>query len=317
VSGKFIVATTTWNSADVLEAFLSHNQKLGVEAVLAMDFQSDDDTAVILNSSRWRSFVRPVEFPGLPGIKPSNIMLGVAKAEFADRFCIFCDPDEFLACDSMDLAQVARAEEWDRFDLISVRRRNMTTLSSGAAQLQDFTERFLRVDTPHERTEDEIRGMRELESPWIFTNVMNKIVVKVSSAQRIEAGDHEAVVADGGARFNSRAAMLLHYPIRDYREFLDKIRRAEKDFLSNPHLPEDVAWHWRRWIRIWRQGKLPEEFAAQFIKDADLETLMGDGTIVVDKRVAALHSDLQSSNDSDFARESDADRVSAAAKTLR
>src|SRR5437870_4897042 len=93
-----LIATTTWNSAGVLEIFLDHHRKLGFDNVLLMDFASEDGTAAIAQSAQYRDFVSVVPFPGsVANLDSSNILLEFAKERFDPQAtCLFCDPDELL-----------------------------------------------------------------------------------------------------------------------------------------------------------------------------------------------------------------------------
>lgn len=284
---EFVVATTTWNSIDLVAPFLAHLEKLGARAVLAMDYDSDDGTREVLASERWAGLVHRIPFPGLANLDPSNVTLAVARERFPDAWCLFCDPDEFLACDGMDLQATAAREHWSGSDLVRIARRNMTAPRSRVADIgrMPFPAIFtLRIEERSERSQQQRTDWR-LESPWIFTAIPEKVLVRLAACSSIGAGDHVATVASGRSLV-SASARLLHYPFRTYAQFAEKVRNAEVDLSSNPHLPPGFAWHWRRWIDLHRNDGLEAEYLEQFIDDAKVGAMLASGALVEDLSVA-------------------------------
>ena len=79
---------------------------------------------------------------------------------------------------------------------------------------------------------------------------------------------------------------ILHYPIRGYEEFRQKVRNTEKWLEDNPHLPPTWGWHWRRWIELAKAGRLREDYERQFVSAERANELVADGTCVVDTTIA-------------------------------
>ena len=287
----FVVATTTWNAADLVGPFLGHLELLRAQAVLVMDYDSDDGTQDVLSSSRWVHLVRRVPFPGLEKLDPSNVTLAVARREFPDAWALFCDPDEFIASDGMDLGTVAARERWQDVDLVRLERRNMTGRRSVLADIDraPFTSLLtLRIERRSVRTPRERSG-GPLLTPWIFSAVPEKVLVRLSACHVIGAGDHVATM-DSSRMLTSASARLLHYPFRSFGQFEDKVRNAREDLARNPHLPPGFAWHWRRWIDLHARGLLEDEYRLQVPADDDVDAMLASGALVEDRSVARFHA---------------------------
>ncbi len=172
-----IVATTTWDSADVLEPWLAHVKGLGAAKVIVIDYGSTDGTREILRSKRWSDLVQAHDIRSLQA-DTSNDLLAIAKAEHEGSWCLFCDPDEFLVTPSMSLEDLLPAEG-DEVSIVSVPRRNMTGPRSEArsadSRLSTFEWLTLRIEGRSERTDEERFGQVELSSPWIFTAIPGKV----------------------------------------------------------------------------------------------------------------------------------------------
>jgi hypothetical protein len=291
MSFEFVVATTSWNTIDLIDPFLSHMKRLGARAVLVMDYDSDDGTQDLLRSERWSGFVQLVPFPGLAELDPSNITLAIARERFPDAWCLFCDPDEFLACDGMDLQATASSEGWSDCDLVRLVRRNMTAPRSRAGEIGrlPFADVLtLRIESSSVRSKRERIDWR-LDSPWIFTAVREKVLVRLTACSRIGVGDHVATMSSDRS-LTSASARLLHYPFRSYAEFAEKVRNTDIHLSGSPELPRAFGWHWRRWIELGRSAGLEAEYLQQFIDDAEVEGMLANGTLAEDLSVSRLNA---------------------------
>lgn len=278
---KTVVVTTVWNTVGLLEPFLSHLRCQGVFRVLAMDFGSSDGSAELLASPRWQDLVEIMPFPGLRGLDSSNLMLGVAKSKYPDAWAMFCDPDEFFCSEGQDLATAAGDEEWQRFDVVELPRYNMVGVATDIERLdhEPFYD-VLRysIRKPHHRDMCE-RLEWNLRSPWIFSAIPGKVVVRLAGCSSIGPGDHTADSL-GKRCLRSKRAWLQHYPLRTYSEFEQKMRLAAEDLAANPQLPATDSWHWRRWVNQHREGMLHAEYVSQFVSRDDFAELLDAGLLV-------------------------------------
>jgi hypothetical protein len=285
------VVTTTWNCADLVGAFLAHYRQLGFERVLVMDFDSTDGTRDILCSREWRSLVTLVPFPGLSGLDSSNLLLSLARrAPAHGRWCLFCDPDEFLVTPSMRVDDPLLARVMAGTTALTLRRFNVTAERSIArdapARLSPHDALHLRIDRRHDRVVESDMVKDVLDPPWIFTAIPGKVFVDVDAAVAIGDGDH-TVETKGRTAVAPDGVYLLHYPMRSYSRFAEKIEQAESDFRANSHLPPTYGWQLKRWIVVARRGGLYDEYLSQFVPDVDVEQLLADGTLTRDRSVVA------------------------------
>jgi len=287
-----IVATTTWNSIDLIRPFLGHYRRLGFGRALVMDYASDDGTRDVLEADEWRDFVTIVPFPGLASLDSSNILLTIAKTDTNAQWCLFCDPDELLR-----LPDGTRLNDWlavlpAAAESIVIPRFNMTGALSGARL--EATERShvealrLRILRRCARVDPHDIDMAALEPPWIFTAILPKVMVRVATALVIGEGDHSARTENDSTWDASEGVRLLHYPIRTFSAFRQKVDLARRDFTANPHLRQAHGWQVRRWINLASAGRLLEEYYRQFIPDEDVGGLIADGTLCRDDSVTVV-----------------------------
>ena len=276
------IATTTWNTADLVAPFLDHHLRAGFDCVLVMDFDSTDGTRDVLSSQKYQGVVKRIPYPGIAGLDSSAILLEVARQQLAsDARCLFCDPDEFLTLapgtSLKDLTDHAA-------DALIVPRFNMTGRQSWAAGGQNDPLRHLNLRIL-QRTKRQLPNDMNadvLAPPWIFTFIKGKVFLRVAGTTAIGSGDHRAAVKSGTHNLAQEQAYLQHRPMRTFAEFERKIGMAAIDFAANPNLDPLYGWQLRRWIRLAAQDRLHEEYLQQFIPDADVPNLAASGIIAVD-----------------------------------
>jgi hypothetical protein len=79
---------------------------------------------------------------------------------------------------------------------------------------------------------------------------------------------------------------FLHYPIRGFDKLEAKVTAGIAFFEKNTHLEPWWNWHWRRWIRLYREGRLREDYESQFLSPARAQELVREGICTVDETVA-------------------------------
>ncbi len=289
------VVTTTWDSMDVLPSFLAHYRRLGARRVLAMDYDSTDGTRDLLRSSMSQGFIQLVPFPGLASLDASNSMLAIARRTAEpDEWCLFCDPDELLVLPSMKFADFPPGGIGEELEHVTLPRYNMTgarSLLDGSCDLDRHAIRVLtlRVARRTERNVSRDMHATTLEPPWIFTNVLPKVLVRADAALAIGEGDHTARTRKGTSATIFNGACVLHYPFRSYGRFQDKVSRARRDYAANPQLQEGFGWQVRRWMRLDEQGQLRNEYREQFVASDQVDQLLASGTLVHDETLRRFH----------------------------
>lgn len=282
-----IIATSTWDALDVIEPFLVHQERLGAAGVLVMDYGSTDGTLDVLRSSRWSGLVTVYDVPSLSS-DTSNDLLEIAKADHGADWCFFCDPDEFLVAPHGRLVDLV-ADVHPSTASIVVPRRNVTGRRS-AVTGEDEPGPFhqwltLRIEGRSDRSRAEIMGATRLTSPWIFTAIPGKVLVRVDRVQAIGPGDHAAA---GGREqsLDPETGLLLHFPFRSLHQFRIKMQNAARHWAEDetPPIP-GAAWQYKRWLGLREQRALRPEFEQQFVADGDVSDLIAAGVLAEDTRI--------------------------------
>lgn len=269
----YAAATTTLQSADIIETFLKHMVVIGAEGVLVVDLGSSDGTQDLISSAHWKGFAHLIQAPNYAADDSSNWLLAEARKRRIAPWCLFCDPDEFP-----DRA-IEHLEPGPDISLLPLPRLNVTARRSALAEdnTAGWDSLRLEIARPVRRERTEFRA-RHLSPPWIFGAIKPKILVRADHTIAIASGDHSASLSEGTTS-KDPGPVLHHYPLRSFASFEDKIATAEGYLAANPQFGEDWGWHWRRWIRLRHKGALLQEFLAQFPDDDDTGRLLAGGTL--------------------------------------
>lgn len=255
-----------------------------------MDFDSIDGTRDIMTSDAYKPFIEMIPFPGIADLDSSNLMLAHMQAHLdPESICLFCDPDEFLVLGGDRNADDLLATYTGPLE---IERYNMTGLRSealaGSADLHPFGKMNIRIDRRCCRTEfEKLSGA--LSSPWIFSDVKPKVLVRISDAISITGGDHSAVVRGPAPQPCRSDTYLLHFPMFSFADFERRVALSRLDFVANPTLPPTFGWHSRRWIRQADEGRLWPEYLSAFVADIDLRQLLNAGSVSIDDSLKQMH----------------------------
>lgn len=280
---RWAIISGMYNVADLATEFCSYHLGLGVDTIFVADYGSDDDTL-----ERLSPFVRdgriqlvPLPTHNFATYDPSNAILEtIRKKDLAD-WVSFLDPDEFLVGPE-NLKEVL-AEQYSReVNAVRVPRHNLTGVGPLAADDHYLRHLTLKIVATDVRVID---PAAPLSSPWIFSRLPPKVMIRAQSHLKTTTADHNVVGAKQELKELSPLE-ILHLPMRGYVAFQTKIERGIGYFAKNPELHPNIGWHWRRWIALFQSGRLREEYERQFPDASESETLLSESRVVWEKRLA-------------------------------
>jgi Glycosyl transferase family 2 len=288
-SGKIVLITMAYDQADIVEDFLDWHLDLGVDLILALDGGSTDGTTDVL--ARYAK-TKPVVWFSLPERDMTKYSVAdelgtMARDRYEADWIIYGDVDEFVCTHGKDLRTVLADSDRESITLLDLPRRTMTgpPIPPGRRATEVLTLRIDRTVVP--TGEQMLSG--DLPVPFAFVEVGGHIAIRASAIGSFAIGMHAATVTWGTSATSD--LYILHYAIRGYEDFRQKVRNTEKWLEDNPHLPLGWGWHWRRWIRLEKAGRLREDYDRQFVSAARATELVADGACAVDATVAAWLAD--------------------------
>jgi hypothetical protein len=278
---KIVLIVVSYDQGDILHDFIDWNLHLGIDLVLVEDLGSTDGSRALLDRLAGEGRVAWHPFPERD--VSDDRFAEIARDKYQADWIVACDVDEFLCPIGADLRTILREVEASQFTVLKVPCFNMTgpMIGPGQSALRTLT---LRIDKPTKEThEQQLSG--ELPVPYIFIQHPPHTIVRASAFQTYGPGAHDAKGSWGQSGGIDRLR-FLHYPIRGYDKFETKVRNTANWLKDNQHLEPWWGWHWRRWIRLAREGRLREDYESQFASPARAEELIRDGICSIDDTVA-------------------------------
>jgi glycosyltransferase involved in cell wall biosynthesis len=89
-------------------------------------------------------------------------------------------------------------------------------------------------------------------------------------------GNHRIKGPDVGSEVDDGSIEILHFPMRSYAQFENKIVKGGRAYARNRELPEKTGRTWRRLYETWEQGGLPAHYEASVVAEAARHDLLED-----------------------------------------
>jgi hypothetical protein len=280
---RWAIISGMYNVADLATEFCRYHLALGVDKIFVADYGSDDGTLDLLHPFVREEKAQIVTVPthDFGAYDPSNAVLKMIRADRAADWISFLDPDEFLT--GPDHLKEFLTQEWSRgVEAIALPRTNLTGVGPIPPEKHYLAHLTLKIVKTDVRVPS---ASMPLSSPWIFSRVLQKVMVSAQSNLTVTPGDHRVLGTTHEPTLDS-SCEILHLPMRSYEAFQEKIECGIGYFGKNPKLGSRTGWHWRRWIELFESGRLREEYESQFPEASEVEALLAEDRIVPETRLA-------------------------------
>ncbi|WP_424976011.1 glycosyltransferase family 2 protein [Dinoroseobacter sp. S124A] len=296
---KISVVIWVKDEADVLALAVRQLLRGGVYSVNIMDDGSTDGTAqVIADLCAAHDQVHPIPRTQIlsEALQLDGPVFGPVVARDGSDWLMVTDPDEFWLPRNGDLRQTRALEN---HDVVVVERFN-AALPVGPVALDPLgTDAGLR-DLPLLVARTPLSRQAMAEDPdlrWVTHRIGPKLMVRPETVQSYGLGMHQVATADESLlrRARGQDIVVAHLPFTTYARFERKVQNIAHVFdrYDDAH-SGNIAWHWRRWLEIYRAGGLRAEFDRQFYTPEDLAAMTEAGSvrtahgIFEDRRAEAL-----------------------------
>lgn len=265
------------NEVDVIEANIRLHAHLGVDAFVVMDNGSTDGTRERLAELEKDYDLTVIDQPSQT-YQQAKWMLQlahIARREKGAHWVISNDADEFWIPQSGDsLKAHLRLND----SVVTVPRSNMILTEAALAEGYRFEQAGHRVhypicyDTRVQKSDADISMLLVPLSP--------KVIVNPNGLIKISGGNHRAKHWDRWRTARrTEAIRVYHYPIRSYAQFEANIRHRQ--YLL-AHTRARMGDHYRRWVALYEQGRLREEFERIVISTEQVKALRRFKVVVQD-----------------------------------
>lgn len=267
---KLVMTLLVRDEADIISSNIDFHLDLGVDFIIVMDNLSVDGTTDILRGYERRGLLHYIHQAGddYSQHRWVTAMARLACTEYAADWVINSDADEFWCPEQGDLKLV--------LDSVPPHCESVT-----ASRLN-----FL----PRPMTESDFFAdamiLRERQSANALGEPLpGKACHRAFADIEVGQGNHavrrngSAVVAEPGP------ITILHFPMRSYSQFANKIEKGGAAYTRNTYLPWEVGATWRHLYEVWQHGELESYYRASVADDAAVERGLREGRLVRDERV--------------------------------
>jgi hypothetical protein len=257
---KLVMTLLVRDEQDIVRENLDFHLAQGVDQVIVTDNGSEDDTAEILREYESRGVVRLL-FEASDDYSQGRWvtrMARLAATELGADWVINNDADEFW---------------WPRAGSL---KSSFEQLDDQVGELVAHRENF--VPRPEDgRPFWERMTLRERESlNPLGKPLPPKLAHRAHPEITVAQGNHKVEGAQLGERLDDGSIEILHFPMRTYAQFENKIVKGGRAYARNRELPERTGRTWRRLYETWEQGGLRDHYEENVVGEAPRAELLED-----------------------------------------
>jgi hypothetical protein len=203
-------------------------------------------------------------------------MARLASVQFAADWIINNDVDEFWWPEQGNLRSILAGVD-PLWPAVAVERTNFVPRPIPAGK---FFADYLTIRERH--------SLNVLGAP-----IPGKVCHRALPDIEVEQGNH-GVTLNGRALPTTPAPItILHFPMRTYRQFANKIAKGGTACARNPRLPPEVGETWRKLYEIWQRGELEAYYQALIRDDEKVAAGLNDGSLIFDDRLKRLRQNFK------------------------
>jgi hypothetical protein len=257
---KLVMTLLVRDEEDIVADNLDFHLAQGVDEVIVTDNGSVDGTLEILRSYEARGLVRIIIEPTDDYSQGRWVtrMARLAATEHDADWVINNDADEFWWPSTGTLRSVFEALGADVGAVVGHRTNFVPRPEDG----RPYWERM----TLRER--ESLNPVGKPLPPKLAHRAHPEIVVV--------QGNHRIKGPDLGSELDDGSIEILHFPMRSYAQFENKIVKGGRAYARNKELPEKTGRTWRRLYETWEQGGLPAHYRENVVAESARDDLIED-----------------------------------------
>jgi glycosyltransferase involved in cell wall biosynthesis len=256
---KLVMTLLLRDEQDIVRENLDFHLAQGVDQVIVTDNGSSDATVEILRDYEARGAVRLLLEPADDYSQGRWVtrMARLAADDGAD-WVINNDADEFWWPRSGTLASTFEALP----DPVGILVAHRTNFAPRPEDGRPFWERM----TLRERT-----SLNPLGKP-----LPPKVAHRSHPEITVVQGNHRVEGPELGGRIDDGSIDILHFPMRTYGQFENKIVKGGRAYARNRELPDRTGRTWRRLYELWERGELRDHYDRQVVTGPGRDDLLED-----------------------------------------
>lgn len=268
---KLVMTLLVRDEADIIAANLDFHRAAGVDFFIVTDNLSTDETPAILRRYEREGVLLYLHEAGDDYAQHRWVtrMAQMAAGDFGADWVINNDADEFWWPDGGTDLKGCLAACDPAVAALSAPRKNFVpeALHSDAF----FAERM---------TLRETRSCNALGQP-----LPGKVCHRAAADIQVAQGNHSVSRAGRVLPSAPAALTILHFPLRSYRQFENKIVKGGAAYERNRELGRNVGATWRELYVAWKRGELEAYYRAQVPDAGAVARGLASGRYVRDGRL--------------------------------
>ncbi len=264
------------NEEDVIAKNIEFHAKIGVDNFVIMDNDSDDATPEILKELSRKYEMTIIHEKGPYAQSKFMTRLNkIAKQKYNPDWIINNDADEFwVPLKGENLKDVLNFKG----SVLQVPRSNMLLYEG----LDNFLESEMRVA-------NQILSREDYENINIVLGIIGrKVIINPHGYIKTNSGNHSAEHIAFWQKKEFRNIHIYHYPIRSYAQFEKTIKNRAKLL----KIGAKMGVHYKKWAKIYEEGKLKEEFEKMVFSKDDLNCLQKFNIVKHDTRAKEMYNKI-------------------------
>jgi glycosyltransferase involved in cell wall biosynthesis len=256
---KLVMTLLVRDEEDILRENLDFHLAQGVDEVIVTDNGSEDGTLEIVRSYEADGVAKLLLEPTDDYSQGRWVtrMARLAATDGAD-WVINNDADEFWWPRAGSLRSIFE-RLGDEVGLVVARRENFVPRPEDG---RPFWERM----TLRER-----ESLNPLGKP-----LPPKVAHRAHREITVVQGNHRVEGPELGGRVDDGSIEILHFPMRTYAQFENKIVKGGRAYARNRELPQRTGRTWRRLYETWEQGRLRDHYDENVVGEAPSAELLED-----------------------------------------
>lgn len=276
---RLIMTLLVKNEENILEKQIRFHRAIGVDAFIVTSHNSTDKTNEILEQLKQEGLVLDIIYETDLIYHQSKFvdkMIKLARDKYKADWIINADADEFYYSKYLNL----------KIDIAEAIKAGLNNLWVDSTFLFPTDEDdYLRdshyfVVKPFQNFEAKNLGIENNKNFEIFigSQECTKVIHNTKDFKEIYMGNHSIKMKNSKKMQSS--IILYHYHIRNYKQQEEKVLRY-----IDTKIPDGGGQHMLNMIDLYRQGKLMENYEAQFGEKMK-KFLLEQGVIAIDKSVS-------------------------------
>ena len=267
-SDQLVMTILCRNEIDIIEANIKTHALLGVDGFVVMDNGSTDGTREKLTDLAKAYNLHIIDQPSqtYQQAKWMKELAFYARDTMHARWVISNDADEFWIPQNGDLKSYLQAND----SVVTIKRSNMLLTELALKSDYHFSQAEHRVLYPICYDREVQKNDQQIS--MLLVPISPKVIVNPRGLIKLSGGNHRAKHFGKALSARSEKGIhVYHYPIRSFEQFEANIKhRQELLKLPNARMGD----HYRRWVKIYEEGSLYEEFKRFILTNDDIETFV-------------------------------------------